>query len=194
MLRYLLTAWLFFWACAPAASWATIYVFTDERGVRHFTNVPDDPRYRPFIETSPPAGPAAAGKNEAAVESHIRQASSRFDVDPHLVKAVIRAESNFDHRAVSTRGAMGLMQLMPETARDMEVADPFDQAENIHGGTRYLKKLLQLFDHDLTRALAAYNAGPTLVRQLGGVPNIAETRAYINRVLAYYQHYTASPL
>jgi soluble lytic murein transglycosylase-like protein len=134
---------------------------------------------------------AFAGKGDCsvAVEGIIQQAASRFKVEPCLLKAMIKVESDFDHRAVSQKGAMGLMQLMPQTVRDMDVKDPFDPIENIAGGTRYLSLLLDRFKHDLRLTLAAYNAGPEKVEAYGGIPPIEETQAYVTRVLSAYRLY-----
>lgn len=162
---------------------AAIYSFVDEKGVVHFSNVPTDPRYRRMVPSSP------TRFNSKRYERYIRAAAGRYAVDPHLVKAVIKAESDFNPRAVSKMGAKGLMQLMPETIRDMNVSDPFDPKDNIYGGTRYLKKMLNLFNNNLKLALAAYNAGPDRVQQFGRVPRFPETLAYIKKVLRHYKRY-----
>jgi soluble lytic murein transglycosylase-like protein len=122
-----------------------------------------------------------------AYQLTIREASETFGVDSNLIKAVIQAESDFNYRAMSRKGAVGLMQLMPETARKMEVKNPFDPNENILGGTRYLAVLLKRFDNNKPMALAAFNAGPELVEACGRVPAIKETRRYVNKVLFYYE-------
>jgi hypothetical protein len=124
----------------------------------------------------------------APYDDLIRRAGLSYDVDPALIKAVVAAESNFEPRALSRVGAQGLMQLMPETARAMGVRRPFVPRENIRGGVRYLRSLLDRFD-DLDHALAAYNAGPTAVLRYGGVPPYPETEEYVARVRSHYRRY-----
>jgi soluble lytic murein transglycosylase-like protein len=116
------------------------------------------------------------------IDALIKQASGKFKVAEDLIRAVIEHESAYQNKAVSKSGAQGLMQLMPGTARDMGVTDPFDPEQNILGGTRYLRQMLDRYDGDLDKALAAYNAGPTRVDQSGGIPDIAETRNYIKSI------------
>lgn len=123
----------------------------------------------------------------------IEKASALNGVDPKLVKAVIKVESDFDPNATSHKGAVGLMQLMPGTARDVNVKDPTDPEENISGGAKYLAWLLDQFQGDITLALAAYNAGPKKVKKYGGVPPYKETRDFVAKVLKYYQAYQTDP-
>lgn len=122
----------------------------------------------------------------------VKYYAAQYALEPSLVYAVIRAESNFNPRAVSRAGARGLMQLMPGTAKEMGVTDSFDPAQNIAGGTQYLYRMLQLFDNDLQLALAAYNSGPETVRRHGGIPPIKETRDYVARVLKYSSTYVTT--
>jgi len=167
------------------SAWADIYRYVDKNGVWHFTNIKTDTRYRLYINTTRKT-PSDYIKEYDII---IRQASKQFGVDPLLVKAVIKAESGFDHKAVSSKGAQGLMQLMPDTANDMYVENPFDPEENIFGGTRYLSLLLKRFKNDKALALAAYNAGPEKVGYYQGVPPFPETETFVKRVINYYQSY-----
>jgi soluble lytic murein transglycosylase-like protein len=162
---------------------ADVYGYMDKDGFLRF--LPAQAGARPCNQG------ALAGKGgcSAAVEGIIHRAASRFKVEASLLKAMIKVESDFDQRAVSHKGAMGLMQLMPQTARDMDVKDPFDPNENISGGTRYLSLLLDRFKHDLRMTLAAYNAGPEKVEAYGGIPPIQETKSYVRRVLSAYMLY-----
>jgi soluble lytic murein transglycosylase len=167
---------------------ADIYRYQDTDGVWHFTNIKRHNRFKLFMRT-PRKSPSAYIK---AYHELIHQASRQYGVDPSLIKAVIRAESGFDHKAVSHKGAQGLMQLMPDTANKMEVDDPFDPEENIFGGTRYLSLLLKRFNNDKRLALAAYNAGPEKVAHHNGVPPIPETESYVRKVLEYYEGFDAT--
>ena len=115
--------------------------------------------------------------------------SRAHNLSPALVKAIIKAESNGKRLAVSPKGAQGMMQLMPFTARQMNVSDPFDPVENIEGGVKYLKELLGTFGGNLLHAVAAYNAGPEAVKKYGGIPPYEETRLYVKRVMTYYRQY-----
>ncbi len=169
-----------------AISRADIYRFKDENGVWHFTNVKDDARYRLFIKTKKTTSRAYIKKYEGIIQ----QAARQFHVEPSLIKAIIKAESDFDHRAVSHKGAQGLMQLMPDTANQLQVKDPFDPEENIYGGTRYLSRLLKRFNNNKRLAVAAYNAGPELVERAGGVPPLPETKRFVERVLRYYHEFS----
>ena len=123
------------------------------------------------------------------IQKIVLSAARRNNLDPDLIKAVIKVESNFNPQAVSKAGAMGLMQLMPATAATLRVKDPFNPRENVEGGVRHLRDLLHEFEGDLTLALAAYHAGATRVKQYGAVPPIEQTKEYIKKVLATYQRY-----
>ena len=165
---------------------ADIYRYVDEDGVIHFSNVPNHYRYRLYISDGKMDYQAYFDRYDKI----IRQASRKHGVDSSLVKAVIRAESDFDKHAVSRKGAQGLMQLMPETAKELDVADSFDPKENIHAGVRYLKKQLNNFKNDVSLALAAYNAGENAVRRYGHrIPPYKETRTFVDRVLRYWDEF-----
>jgi soluble lytic murein transglycosylase-like protein len=141
------------------------------------------------IATMNPATPPATGNTSIAavnLDQVVREASNRYQLDPDFVNSVIKAESNFQSRAVSPKGALGLMQLMPGTASQLGVADPFDPRANVEGGTAYLSQLLNLYNNDPIKALAAYNAGPNRVEQYHGLPPYMETRAYVARVVRDY--------
>jgi soluble lytic murein transglycosylase-like protein len=166
---------------------ADIYRYRDKEGVWHFTNIKSDRRYKLFIRSYKKRPVEYIREYEGI----IKQASRRFRVEPSLIKAVIKAESDFDHRAVSGKGAQGLMQLMPHTADAMEVGDPFNPEENIYGGTRYLSLMLERFKNNKRLALAAYNAGPESVKDYRGIPPFPETRTFIKRVLDYYRQYSS---
>ena len=161
---------------------AKLYSYVDQYGTMHFTNVPADPRYKEI--------PRFEIIRETAVNGRygkfISTAAEEYDLDPELIRAVIKIESSFNPFAVSEKGAMGLMQLMPDTAREMQVESPFEARENIMGGSRYLRKLLDMFRGDLRLSLAAYNAGPSKVLEHGRVPRFAETEAYVEKVLREY--------
>ena len=138
------------------------------------------------IDQSTAASPESV-EPELPFEDHIMQAAQTYQVDPTLIRAIIMAESSYNPRAVSHRGAQGLMQLMPTTAKWLGIQDSFDPAMNIDGGVRYFKKLLDRFDGDVKLALAAYNAGSRYVRKYGGVPPFKATRIYIKKVLHYHR-------
>lgn len=138
---------------------------------------------RPSSEKAPALSSQISDRPALMIEKSIQEASRKYDLPEALIRSVIRHESNFRTDAVSRAGAQGLMQLMPDTAKALGVKNPFDARQNIDGGTRYLRQMVDLFDGDLEKALAAYNAGPGRVKQYNGVPPYRETRAYVNRVL-----------
>jgi len=179
-----------------SAAAGDIYRFEDEEGVVHFTDTPNDHRFKIFmrdlkkdrkLRTS--FNLASCGRNPEEFEPIIRQCATDYGVDRSLVKAVIHAESSYNPQAVSRTGAKGLMQLMPGTAQDLRVVDSFDPKDNIRGGVRYLRFLLDTFRGDVTLALAAYNAGLSKVAKYGGIPPYEETRNYVSRVLALQKNY-----
>jgi len=135
---------------------------------------------------SPEASSAQAARPKADLNEVVNSASATYHLDPDLVNSVIHVESAFNARAVSPKGARGLMQLMPSTASALGVKDTFDSEANVGGGSRYLRELLERYDFDLVKALAAYNAGPGRVDQYNGVPPFYETRAYVARIVHDY--------
>lgn len=174
-------------------SWALakIFKYVDSNGITHFSNAPGGGRYQEWkkvAESYKDGKRMPTEKNKDKIAKVVELASKKYGVSSDLVKAVIKAESNFNPWAISAKGAMGMMQLMPETARQYGVEDPFDPWENIHGGVRHLDYLLTQYNHDIERALAAYNAGKGWVEQYNGVPPFPETIDYINRVIYYYQN------
>jgi len=185
----------------PAYVCAGIYVYEDERGVKHYTNTPTSKRYKlaTFPRLNTPRNNASENTgyrrkssgsyDSAQYDLQIERAADMHLVDPLLIKAIIKAESAFDQFATSSKGAQGLMQLMPETARDLRVDNPYNPTQNINGGTQYFKKLLDSYGGDLSRSLAAYNAGPGRVKKTGPLPRIKETRAYVQKVTRYYRTY-----
>jgi soluble lytic murein transglycosylase-like protein len=136
-----------------------------------------------FVAAAPLPSLAAASQAPAAIESLIESTAARYGVDPALVTSVVANESGFDPSAISKTGAQGLMQLMPGTAAELGVADPYDPAQNVDGGVRYLRALLDRFGGDARLAVAAYNAGPGAVERYDGVPPYAETQNYVKSVL-----------
>jgi len=179
----------------PAAARPPLHTWTDKDGVLHVEDVPPARRARASPRKAAPAPaegePKRTGrwweKRSDAPPDEIDRAAALHNIPAELVRAVIWAESAGDAAAISTAGAIGLMQLMPRTAGDMFVEDPVDPAQNIMGGTRYLRWLANEFKGDMILTLAAYNAGPEAVRKYGGVPPFEETRHYVKRVLAYYR-------
>ncbi|MCR9160375.1 MAG: lytic transglycosylase domain-containing protein [Nannocystaceae bacterium] len=193
----------------PATSRNNYYSYTDESGTLHVTNVPSRSRGSwtlwKSVERKPKAGdervsdaPAGVGRkgsvNLGAERFHrydtfIRGAASRYQLPESLIRAVVHTESNYHSRATSRAGAMGLMQLMPKTARALGVKDAFDPKQNIFGGSRYLRLLANRYNGDMVLVLAAYNAGAGNVQKYGGVPPFAETRAYVRSVLRRFYAY-----
>jgi soluble lytic murein transglycosylase-like protein len=136
----------------------------------------------PDIKTDPQGAEAT---QQQIIEQMVQIAAEKYNLPPELINAVIRAESNFEVRAVSSAGAQGLMQLMPATAKELGVENPFDIAQNINGGAKYLRQMLDRFGGNVRKALAAYNAGPGTVSKYGGRVPYPETRQYVQRVLRF---------
>ena len=171
------------------ADWvaADIYVLRDSRGIMTFTNAPSHAGYRVIIR-NPSQHSRVAGEPQS-FEQIVRSASNRYGVDPNLVWAVMKVESNFNPEAVSKKGARGLMQLMPATARQHRVDNIHDPSQNIQAGVRHLRLLLNRFQGNLRLGLAAYNAGSRAVERYRNIPPYSETRKYVRRVLKYYDFY-----
>lgn len=167
----------------PAAQ-AEIYQYIDANGTISLTNVPTDLRYRRITSQPNRLHPVLS---ERELEPMISRYSRQHQLHPALIRAVIKAESGFDPMAVSRAGAIGLMQLMPQTAVRLEVRDLYDPDDNIGGGTKYLRQLLDRFRGNLPLALAAYNSGEHTVDRYRGLPPIDETRQYVRKVIRYYR-------
>lgn len=177
---------------------ADIYRYEDEEGIIHFTDAPTDRRFKVFMRDLKRDKllrtrfllPSAS--NPAEYENIIRASADKYGVSASLIKAVIHAESGYNPNAISRKGASGLMQLMPGTARSLKVSNSLDPKDNVEGGVKYLRFLLDTFRGDVSLALAAYNAGLNKVAKFGGIPPYTETRTYVNRVLSYMQSYQAN--
>ena len=181
-LRYLSILFFLVLLAAPTSGEAGIYRYVGADGQVHFTNVPTTDKFRFY-----------RGEGEKyQLEALITHFAQKFQLDRSLIKAIIKVESNFDPQVVSSKGAQGLMQLMPETAREVGVNNPFDPSDSIYGGSLYLRKMLDSFDRNLDYALAAYNAGPGTVRRYGGIPPFEETQNYVKRVKYYFDFYSRS--
>ena len=170
---------------------AEIYQYIDAKGTISLTNVPSDARYR-RVDLHPNRLRPVISERE--LEPMISRFSQEHRIHPALIRAVIKAESDFDPLAVSRAGAVGLMQLMPQTAVRLDVRDLYNPEDNIGGGTKYLRQLLDRFRGDLPLALAAYNAGEHVVDRYRTVPPITETRRYVRKVLRYYRTFLANDL
>lgn len=179
----------------PVVSGADIYRYVDADGVIHYSNTQPDEKFTLYLREGPKTVPRATVSSlptASWMTGYVDRVSRANDLPPALVHAIIKAESNGQRKAVSPKGAKGVMQLMPFTSKRMRVVDPFDPIENIEGGIRYIKELLVSFEGDLTNTVAAYNAGPAAVRKYGGVPPYQETRLYVRRVMDLYRQYSAA--
>ena len=172
---------------AGAPVTADIYMYRDANGVMHFTNTPSSPEYRLYIRTHKPRFYTPA--DTTTYDRIIKEAARRHGIDFYLVKAIIQAESSFNPRAVSKKGARGLMQIMPENFPALNIKDPFDPQQNIMGGTRYFRSLYDRYQGQLALCLSAYNAGPTIVDRYQRIPPIPETERYVEKVMRFYRQY-----
>lgn len=186
------------WVATAGFARADIFAYTDTDGVVALSNVPTDDRYSLVLRTpreDTTSVQAATGKISPSIRSRpyaniVEQAARANRVDEALLHAVIAAESDYNARAVSARGASGLMQLMPQTAERYGVLNRYDPSENVQGGAHYLRDLLQLFNNDLALTLAAYNAGESTVARFGNkVPPYRETIDYVDKVMKLYGRY-----
>jgi soluble lytic murein transglycosylase-like protein len=178
------------------AAWSDVYMQTDAQGIEHYTNQPGLGGYALIVAVLQVEGTDNRAKTTPIADNvtqyapQIEHAAEEYKVDKALVHAVITAESGYNPKAVSRTGAQGLMQLMPETAKRYEVKDMFDPAQNIQGGTRYLRDLLDKFDQNVELALAAYNAGENAVTRYGNkIPPYPETKAYVPKVMSLFSKY-----
>lgn len=177
---------------------ADIYRYEDDEGIVHFTDAPTDRRFKVFMRDLKKdlklrtKLQLPSSVNPAEYDQIIASCATKYGVNPCLIKAVIHAESGYNPNAVSRKGASGLMQLMPGTARSLKVSNSFDPKDNVEGGVKYLRFLLDTFRGDVSLAVAAYNAGLNKVAKYGGIPPYNETRTYVNRVLSYMQSYQAN--
>ncbi len=184
----------------PAEARSKIYTYVDADGIKHYTDVPDNNRYKLLVLS--PRDMTQSGQyydqslmaRATQYDSIIEKAALSAAVEPNLLRAVIVVESGFNSRAVSKRGAVGLMQLMPATAIRFGVSNPYDPKQNVHAGARYLKFLIDRFGQDVRLALAAYNAGEEAVDRNGGrIPQFAETMVYVPRVMKIYRMLAEQP-
>jgi hypothetical protein len=193
-----LTGTLFCLFMTPSRSKADIYRYVDEDDIVHFTDAPTDNRFKVFMRDLKKDKELrtklkySSSVDPAVFEQLIKSCSEKYGVNSCLVKAVIHAESGYNPNAVSSKGAGGLMQLMPGTAKSLKVADRFNPKDNVEGGVKYLRFLLDTFRGDVSLAVAAYNAGLNKVAKYGGIPPYNETRTYVNRVLSYMKSYQES--
>ena len=176
-----------FWAACPPTARGDIYWFQDEQGVVHLSNVPVDGRFK-FKEREKrhKGTKVLPGRYGKGYDKLIDRVAHAQGLDADLLKAVVETESNYDSRAISKKGAIGLMQLMPETAHGMGVTDPFHPAENLEAGARHLRRLIDKYEGQLSLALSAYNAGEKAVDRYKGIPPFPETRDYVHKVLQAY--------
>jgi soluble lytic murein transglycosylase-like protein len=195
-IRTLILLFLIIQPCAISTAWADIYSYTDANGSMYFSNIPDDPHYKFILKTpqneavsAPPTTPAHTSKQQRYLPL-VADAARIYDLEPALLHAVISTESGYNPAAKSPKGAMGLMQLMPATAKRYGITDAYDPTQNIQAGAQYLHDLMLLFNNDMKLTLAAYNAGENAVIRFGNqIPPYSETMRYVPKVLAHYRNF-----
>jgi soluble lytic murein transglycosylase-like protein len=178
--------WIMFWGRQPFSHSAPF-----QASLKQLFKVEDTlkPQKLPGISLKSLSPYVQKKKDEKRYQDAITRIAGLYQLDPALIKAIIRVESDFDPRAVSQRGACGLMQLMPNTAKAMGVSDSFDPEQNIDGGSKYFRQLMDRFNGDVELALAAYNAGSRYVLKYNGIPPFKVTKVYVKKVLKYQRHY-----
>jgi len=181
---------LLFLAATGTNAAADIYMYIDSNGILHFSNVPTSSQYRIYIKERP--GRDLGSANPRSFDRIIREAAQTHGLSEPLLKAIIKAESNFNPRAVSKKGAKGLMQIMPKNFNSLNIRNPFNPRENIMGGAKYFKQMHTRYKGKLPLALAAYNAGPHMVDKYKSIPPFPETRNYVEKVMKYYYVYKKS--
>lgn len=202
-MRLLAASWLVLGLLLCRPGWADIYAYTAPDGAVSLSNVPTDDRYTVLVAAAPQAAapapvipslkPGRGLAKKARYDKVVEEVSRTYGIESALLHAVISVESGYNPKAVSKKGAAGLMQLMPGTAKRYGVADAFDPAQNLRGGANYLRDLLDLFDSDVSLAVAAFNAGEQAVMKHGNrIPPYRETLRYVPQVLDYYQRYRAA--
>lgn len=182
---------IIFTLAATRTVYADIYKYEDKEGVLHLTNMPSDPNAKYVVVMREQRILFQPNLDVTKYDHLITKAADKYNLNSALIKAIIKAESNFNHKAVSPVGAQGLMQLMPKTASFLKVDDSFHPEKNIEGGARYLSYLLKTYRGNLSLALAAYNAGEKAVAKYNyNIPPYRETQNYVRRVLSFYQAYS----
>ncbi len=181
---------VFFMACRVSNGFCEIYCYVDAQGVYHYTDAPTSSKY--VLVNFSPNWQNVPRKYTRHFDRLINEISERVGIRSELLKAVIKVESNFNPKAVSKAGAIGLMQVMPAHFEKFDINNPFDPEANILIGARYLKKLIHRYDGNLALSLAAYNAGPEIVDRYGAIPPYKETRSFVKKVLTHYHRYRQS--
>ena len=187
--RAVLLGGLLLYTILPAAAKADqIVVLVDDQGHKVYVNTGESAsKVEWMMRSFQPNSLPVSGTPPAGINQLVEQTANRLQMDPELIRAIVRVESGYNPKAVSSKGAMGLMQLIPATAQRFGVANPFDPQQNLEGGVNYLKYLMALFGGDLSLSLAAYNAGEHTVQRSGGIPAISETQDYVRKVRSIYQ-------